>query len=88
MIKYEWKNVSDNYYYYNSATGKIVGLTSKIALQDIYFSVVYIGEYTFTIDDEKHLGQYVSLDYGKKVIENFWDMQHRTLLEHENSFSN
>lgn len=87
-MNYEWKSVGDKYYYYNITNGKIVGLTSKIALQDIYFSVVYTGEYTFSIADEKHLGQYVSLEHSKKTIENFWDIQSRTLLDYENSVNN
>ncbi len=83
MEKFKWEKFSDRCYYYDIATGKIIGLTSKIALQEIYFSVVYTGVYSFTLDDEKHLGQYITLEYAKKAIENYWDIQNRTLLEHE-----
>jgi hypothetical protein len=81
--EFDWRSHSDRYYYYNKDSGKIVGLVSKIALQDIYFGVVYVGEYSFTIQDEKHLGQYISLDHAKKSVELYWDVQFRTLLENK-----
>jgi len=81
MNEYKWERFSDRYYYYNIATGKVVGTVSKIALQDVWISLVYIGEYTFTRDDEKHLGQYISLEFAKDAAQRFWDIQNRTLLE-------
>ena len=81
MTEYKWERFSDRYYYYNVATGKVVGTVSKIALQDVWISLVYIGEYTFTRDDEKHLGQYISLEFAKEATQRFWDIQNRTLLE-------
>jgi len=81
MNEYKWERFSDRYYYYNIATGKVVGTVSKIALQDVWISLVYIGEYTFTPQDEKHLGQYISLEFAKDAAQRFWDIQNRTLLE-------
>jgi hypothetical protein len=81
MNEYKWERFSDRYYYYNIATGKVVGTVSKIALQDVWISLVYLGEYTFTVQDEKHLGQYISLDFAKEATQRFWDIQNRTLLE-------
>ncbi len=81
MIKeYDWERYGDRYYYYDKATGKVVGSVSKIALQDVWISLVYIGEYTFTRDDEKHLGQYISMDFAKEATQKFWDIQNRTLI--------
>lgn len=80
---FEWKSVSDRYYYYDTTTGKIVALSSKIALQEIFFSVVYTGTTSFTLNDEKHLGQYVSLEHAKKAAEAYWNIQNKTLLESE-----
>jgi hypothetical protein len=54
---------------------------NKIALQEIWISLVYTGELSFTIHDEKHLGQYISLDYAKEATQRFWDIQNRTLIE-------
>ena len=81
-ISYEWKSISDKYYFFNIATGKIVGHASKVALQEIFYAVVYTGDFTFTVADEGHLGQYISLEHAKKSIEFYWDVQNRTLLEH------
>ncbi|MEY3376699.1 MAG: hypothetical protein RL463_1009 [Bacteroidota bacterium] len=81
MNKYEWKSVSDKYYYYNVDTGKIVATAGKVALQEIFFSVTYTGNITFRLDDEHHLGQYISLEYAKRAAETYWDIQNRTLLE-------
>lgn len=80
-ISYDWKSISDKYYFYDIMTGKIVGMASKIALQEIFFAKVYTGDFTFTMTDEGHLGQYVSLEHAKKAVEFHWDVQNRTLLE-------
>jgi len=81
MTSYEWKNSSDTYYYFDIKTGKIVAKVNKLALLDIYIALVYTGKYTFTIDDERHLGQYVTLDHAKKAVEKYWDIDSRTLIE-------
>lgn len=81
MKEYRWQNYSDRYYFYDVVSGKIMGLVSKIALQDIFFGVTYVGDISFTVQDEKHLGQYISLEHAKKAVELFWDVQNRTLLE-------
>jgi hypothetical protein len=78
---FKWERISDKYYYYNEKTGKIVGHAGTVALQDIFFAVVYTGDFTFTISDEGHLGQYISLEYAKMAVEFYWDVQNRTLLE-------
>jgi frataxin-like iron-binding protein CyaY len=54
---------------------------SKIALQEIWIALVYTGEYTFTLQDEKHLGQYINLEFAKRAAEFFWERESRTLLE-------
>lgn len=87
MNEYEWKSVSDKYYYYNKDTGKIIAFASKIALQEIFYSVAYTGEYTFRHDDEAHLGQYISLEHAKRAAELFWDIQSRTLLENHDAYN-
>ena len=81
MNEYKWERFSDRYYYYNVDTGKVVGTVSKIALQDVWISLVYIGEYSFTVQDEKHLGQYISMEFAKEAAQRFWDIQNRTLIE-------
>lgn len=78
---FEWKSVSDKYYYYDTTSGKILGLASPLALQQIFFGIVYTGTTSFTLHDEKHLGQYISLEHAKKAIELFWNIETKTLLE-------
>lgn len=81
MSRYEWKSISDRYYYYNMDSGKIVAYASKVALQEIFFAIAYANSYTLRLDDEKHLGQYISLEFAKRAAEMYWDIDGRTLLE-------
>ena len=78
---YEWQERGSAYYYYNTDTGKIVGNVSKIMSNDIWIALVHTGTYTFTLDDERHLGQYISVDFAKDAVEHFWAVQNRTLIE-------
>jgi hypothetical protein len=54
MKEFKWERFGDKYYYYETQTGKIHGLVSKIALAEIWFSVVYKGELSFKVKDEKN----------------------------------
>lgn len=78
---FEWKERGAKYYYFDTKTGKIVGTANKQALGDIYISMVYTGQYTFTLDDERHLGQYIDLQSAMQAVAYYWDVQTRTLLE-------
>ncbi len=81
--KYEWRERNSKWYYFDTETGMIVGSSFKLALQDIYASVVNTGnyEYSFKLDDEKALGHYLEQDFAKKAVEKYWDIQCRTLIE-------
>ncbi len=81
MTEYKWERYGEKYYYHNVNTGKIVGTVNKIALQEVWIGLVYVGEYTFTVQDEKHLGQYINMDFAKRAVEFFWQRESRTLLE-------
>jgi len=72
--------LNDRTHYFDVNTGKIVGSANKLALLEIFIAVVYTGQYTFTLDDEKHLGQYINLDFAKRAVEFFWEREGRTLL--------
>ena len=48
---------------------------------EIWIGVVYTGKYSFTLDDECHLGQYIDLNFAKEAVIRFWDIQNRTLIE-------
>jgi hypothetical protein len=81
MKEFKWERHRDDYYYYETDTGKIRALVSKIALSEIWLSVMYTGDTSYTINDEKHLGKYISLEFAKEAAQRFWDIQNRTLLE-------
>ena len=81
MIEYKWERHGDKYYYFDVNTGKIVGAVSKIVFSEVWIAIVYTGQYTFTLDDEKHLGQYINLSFAEKAVEFFWERESRTLLE-------
>ena len=81
MTEYKWERYGEKHYYHNVDTGKIVGTVNKIALQEVWIGLVYVGEYTFTVQDEKHLGQYINMDFAKRAVEFFWQRESRTLLE-------
>ena len=77
---FDWQERGSTYYYYDVNTGKIVGQVSKIVLSENWIALVNVGKYTLTLDDEKHLGQYIDLNSAKKAVEYFWDIQNRTLI--------
>jgi hypothetical protein len=82
MKEFKWERFGDKYYFYDVQTGKIAGAVNKIALQEVWIALVYTGDLSFTIQDEKHLGQYISLDFAKEATQRFWDIQNRTLLDY------
>lgn len=79
--KFDWQERGTAYYYYNIDTGKIVGVVSKLMSNEIWIALVNVGKYTLTLDDEKHLGQYIDLNFAKEAVIRFWDIQNRTLIE-------
>lgn len=65
--------------YYDTDDGKIIGSVYKVGNnQTIWGAQVYS-----TNNESLVLGQYISMDYAKRGVENFWDIQSRTLIEHE-----
>lgn len=77
---YEWQERGTAHYYYDTDTGKIVGSVSKLMSNDIWIALVHTGVYTFTLDDERHLGQYIDKVFAKDAVEHFWAVQNRTLI--------
>ena len=80
--QYDWKSVSDKYYYYKVSTGKVVGQAGKVALQELFFATVYQKESTarYAIHEEIQLGHFISLEFAKQAVEHFWEVQDRTLI--------
>ena len=79
---YNWKDHESGSYFFNETSGKVTGAIFKIANQNVlYTAKVYTGDTTFMLEDEKHLGQYIGMEYAKKAIERFWNVFDKTLLE-------
>jgi hypothetical protein len=85
MSEYDWQERNTAHFYYDLNTGKVVGHVSKMMANDIYIALVYTGQYTFTLQDELHLGQYIDLSCAKDAVTRFWNVQNRTLLENHAS---
>ena len=66
---FDWQERGTAYYYYNIDTGKIVGVVSKLMSNEIWIALVHVGKYTLTLDDEKHLGQYIDLNFARPGID-------------------
>jgi hypothetical protein len=72
-----WKEeVYDTYYYYNVENGRIIGLITPIAHTKIWISKVMTEQY----NNDVFLGQYITLDFAKKSIEMYWNIQDRTMI--------
>lgn len=78
MMNYEWKDndSTECSYYYNTEDGKIVGQVHKISHTKIWLSKIVLNN-----NEEQYLGQYISEDFAKKSIVEYWIIQERTLLE-------
>lgn len=64
----------NNHVYFDDKDGKIIGLVSKHGnWQTIYLAKI------FNVNDGI-LGQYIDIDYGKRAVEEYWDIQERTLI--------
>jgi len=81
MNKFDWVERGTAHFYFSKDTGKVIGKVSKMIANDIYIALVYTGQYTFTLDDERHLGEYINLSFAKDSVSHFWDVQDRTLIE-------
>ncbi len=67
-----------NHFYYREETGLIIGLSHRLGTQGvIYLSKVYRN------NQEMALGQYITIDHAKRAIENYWEIEDRTLLSNE-----
>ena len=76
MKKWTEKEFSQ-WVYYDDEDGKIIGSVYKIGNSTgIWGAKVYT-------EIETVLGQYVDSDYSRRAVEDFWNIQSRTLLEND-----
>ena len=75
MIRREWKDVDKGtQYYFQVHNGLIVGQVYNLA-----YTSIWGGKIPVSATEEKILGQYVSIEFAKKGIEEYWDKKDRTL---------
>ena len=73
----DWKDASDEcFYYYNLKNGRIVGQVNKIG-----HTKVWIAKIISNHNDESYIGQYISPEFAKGAIENYWYIESQTLIE-------
>lgn len=73
-----WKECPhDNYLYYDTEDGRIIGQLHIIAHTKIWIAKVLTAVY----NNEIFLGQYISLEHAQRALEQYWNIQDRTLLE-------
>jgi hypothetical protein len=66
--------------YYDDEDGKIIGSVYKVGNNQ----TIYGGQVNSQTNNESLiLGQYIDMNYAKRGVEMFWDIQSRTLIEHE-----
>lgn len=77
MTKFNWKDAApaDCAYYYDEDNGRIMGQVHKIAHTKIWVGRIYKLD-----NEEKFLGQYISEDFSKRSVEEYWLIESRTLI--------
>jgi len=65
--------------YFDDQDGKIIGSVYKIGNS----TGIWGGKVYLLNNEEKILGQYINSDYVRKAVELFWEIDSRTLLQHD-----
>lgn len=78
-MKREWKNTEqDCDYYYSTDDGRIVGQVHNIVHTKIWVSKIIMNH-----NEEKYLGQYITREFSRKSVEQYWNIQDATFIEYE-----
>ena len=71
-----WQEFESNInYYYDDADGKIIGQIHRFGTSTSVYTATILNE---RID--KTLGQYVSRDYAIRAVENWWNIEDKTMM--------
>lgn len=77
--KRAWKDTGENHqYFYQITNGLIVGQVYNIAHTKIWGAKVIV---TPNPNDEEYLGHYINMAFACQAVEEYWNIQERTLLE-------
>jgi hypothetical protein len=73
----DWRDADHKVaYYYIKENGRIIGQVYNLAHTNIYGAKVYS-----EINEERYLGQYIDMNSAKIAVDNFWNLQERTLTD-------
>ena len=73
-MRREWRDVDKGVqYYYQVRNGLIIGQVYNLAYTSIWGAKILV-----SANEELILGQYVSLEFAKDAIAEFWDEKDRT----------
>ena len=72
-----WRDTDHNcHYYFRVENGLIVG-----QVHNVVHTKIWVAKTLQANGTETFIGQYISMEFAKKAIEYYWDMQERTLIE-------
>lgn len=73
----DWRDADHKVAYcYIKENGRIIGQVYNLAHTNIYGAKVYS-----EINEERYLGQYIDMNSAKIAVDNFWNLQERTLTD-------
>ena len=73
----DWRNTDQNcHYYYRVENGLIIG-----QVHNVVHTQIWLAKIIYNYNEEKYLGQYISVEFAKNAIEYYWAMEERTLIE-------
>lgn len=76
-----WRDTEQNcHYFYKMDTGLIIGQVHNIAHTKIWIANILSGSNS---SEEKFLGRYITVDFAKSAVEQYWHVQQRTLIDLE-----
>ncbi len=75
-MKFEWKETGNSWYYFAAKDGRVVAQVHEITHTKIWLAKIIMNH-----NNEKFLGQFISLEFARMAVENFWLQQSITLLE-------
>lgn len=79
----EWKDSNQAQYYFNREDGKIIGQVHVIAHTQVWLAKIILNH-----NEEKYLGQYISMEFAKKSVERYWYIDERTFLQDGTVYGN
>lgn len=77
----DWRDTDHKIAYcYLNENGRIIGQVYNLAHTNIYGAKVYSD-----LNEERYLGQYIDMNSAKAAVDNFWNIQERTLTHEATS---